>query len=176
MDPLVFDHQSSTNVVTANFFRKISQKTLTASFITLGIFCGLSTTAKAADCAATIESDDAYRYTPTHIDIPSNCSDFTVKLKHVGRLPKAAMGHNWVLVRSSDFDAVAKSGMLAGAGKDYIDPSDTRVIAHTGLIGSGDETSVTFAVNKLKVGQSYAFLCTFAGHSPIMQGTLSLKP
>lgn len=130
----------------------------------------------ASDCAAVIESDDALRFTPNHIDVPSTCADFTITLKHVGRLPKAAMGHNWVLVKSGDLEGVARTGMLAGASHDYIDPTDQRVIAHTGLIGSGGSTSVKFAVNKLQPGQKYAFLCTFAGHSPIMQGTVRLKP
>ena len=169
MNQFVFENKGDPYVA-AN---KLSRNLLVTGLCVLG---ALSTNVFAADCVATIESDDAYRYTPTHIDIPSSCSEFTVKLKHVGRLPKAAMGHNWVLVRSTDFDAVAKSGMLAGASNEYVDPSDTRVIAHTKLIGSGEETSVTFTVDKLKAGQSYAFLCTFAGHSPIMQGTLSLKP
>jgi len=34
---------------------------------------------------------------------------------------------------------------------------------------------VTFAVAQLKTGEPYVFLCTFAGHSPIMRGTLSVQ-
>ncbi|WP_311197042.1 azurin [Sheuella amnicola] len=151
------------------------KKWLFATGIVLAI-CGPTCNALAADCFATVESDDALRFTPSHIEVPASCQDFTIKLTHVGRLPKAAMGHNWVLVKSSDLEGVARTGMLAGAAHEYIDPTDRRVIAHSGLIGSGGSTSVTFAVNKLQVGQSYAFLCTFAGHSPIMQGTVSLKP
>ena len=53
--------------------------------------------------------------------------------------------------------------------------ADKRVIAHTKLIGTGETTSVTFAVAQLKAGEPYVFLCTFAGHSPIMRGTLSVQ-
>ena len=135
----------------------------------------LASVSSAAPCFATIETDDAMRFTPDHLDVPASCTDFTVKLTHVGRLPKAAMGHNWVLVKSSDLEGVARTGMLAGASKDYIDPTDQRVIAHTGLIGRTESTSITFPVKQLQAGQTYAFLCTFAGHSPLMQGTLRLN-
>lgn len=130
----------------------------------------------AATCTAVVEADDALRFTPANIDVPKSCTQFTVQLKHTGRLPKAAMGHNWVLVKQSDLNGVARTGMAAGEALNFIDPNDTRVIAHTAVIGSGEATSVTFPVNKLQQGVRYSFLCTFAGHSPIMQGTLTLAP
>ena len=128
----------------------------------------------AQPCSITLETDDAMRFSPSHIEVPKTCDKFTVQLKHIGRLPKLAMGHNWVLVKQSDLNGVARTGMNAGLALDYIDPTDTRVIAHTALIGAGESTTVSFAVNKLQPGVSYSFLCTFAGHSPIMQGTLKL--
>jgi azurin len=128
----------------------------------------------AAECRVTIEADDALRFNPPQIDVPKKCETFTVELKHTGRLPKLAMGHNWVLVKQSDLNGVARTAMAAGETLDYIDPSDTRVIAHTTLIGAGESASVTFPVRTLQAGVNYIFLCTFAGHSPIMQGTLKL--
>jgi len=128
----------------------------------------------AATCNVTIEADDAMRFTPDQIEVPTSCETFTVQLKHTGRLPKLAMGHNWVLVKQVDLNGVARTSMTAGQASDYIDPTDTRVIAHTALIGAGESTSITFPVNKLQAGVRYSFLCTFAGHSPIMQGTLKL--
>ena len=85
------------------------------------------------------------------------------------------MSHNWVLTKKSDLDGVARTGMLAGVDAHHIDQNDKRVLAHTKLIGSGETTAVTFAVAQLKVGEPYVFLCTFAGHSPIMRGTLSVQ-
>jgi azurin len=85
------------------------------------------------------------------------------------------MGHNWVLAKQSDMAGVARTGMLAGAAQDYIDPTDRRVIAHTKVIGGGQAASVSFAVAALQAEETYAFFCTFAGHSPVMQGTLVLK-
>lgn len=131
--------------------------------------------ASAQNCATTIESDDALRFTPDKIDIPLTCKTFMVTLKHTGRLPKLAMGHNWVLAKLSDLDGVARTGMLAGADHNYVDPKDTRVLAHTGVVGGGESTSVTFDMEKLLPGERYGFVCTFAGHSPVMRGVITLK-
>jgi azurin len=131
---------------------------------------------QAAECSTKLDADDAMRFTPTHIDVPKSCANFTVTLTHTGRLPKLAMGHNWVLVKPSDLEGVARTAMAAGAQQNYVDSADTRVIAATPVIGAGESTSTTFAVNTLKAGVSYAFFCSFAGHSPVMQGTLSLVP
>jgi azurin len=131
--------------------------------------------AVAQECATTIESDDALRYDPNNIEIPLACKTFTVTLKHTGRLPKLAMGHNWVLAKRSDLDGVARTGMLAGADKAYVDPKDSRVLAHTGVIGGGESSSVTFDTAILVRGERYGFVCTFAGHSPVMRGEIVLK-
>lgn len=130
--------------------------------------------ARAADCAITLQTDDALRFVPSHIVVPSLCKDFTVTLTHTGHLPPLAMSHNWVLTKKSDLDGVARTGMVAGAGAHHIDQTDKRVIAHTKLIGTGETSSVSFAASTLTKGETYVFLCTFAGHSPIMRGTLVL--
>ena len=140
------------------------------------ILCLSGTLALAQEgCATTIQSDDALRFTPDKIEIPMSCKTFTVTLKHTGRLPKLAMGHNWVLAKLSDLDGVSRTGMLAGAETSYVDPKDARVLAHTGVVGGGESSSVTFDVSTLVPGERYGFVCTFAGHSPVMRGTIVLK-
>lgn len=143
----------------------------TSAFL-LGMTAGV---ARALDCSITLQTDDALRFVPSHITVPASCKDFTVKLTHTGHLPPLAMSHNWVLTKKSNLDGVARTGMLAGADAHHVDQNDTRVIAHTKLIGTGETTTVTFAVAQLNAGEPYVFLCTFAGHSPIMRGTLSVQ-
>ena len=140
--------------------------------VALGTVCAA---ASALECGITLQTDDALRFIPSHITVPASCKDFTVTLTHKGHLPPLAMSHNWVLTKKSDLDGVARTGMLAGADAHHVDQNDKRVIAHTKLIGMGETTAVTFAVAQLKVGEPYVFLCTFAGHSPIMRGTLSVQ-
>ncbi len=128
----------------------------------------------AADCAVEIEGNDAMQFNKPTISVPASCKEFTVKLKHVGKLPKTAMGHNWVLTKTADVQPVANDGIPAGAAKNYVKDGDARVIAHTKLIGGGESDSVKFAVSKLKAGDSYTYFCSFPGHSAIMKGTLTL--
>ncbi len=128
----------------------------------------------AAGCDIALEANDAMQFNKSSIAVPASCKQFTVNLKHTGKLPKAAMGHNWVLSKAADLQAAATDGISAGADKDYLKAGDSRLIAHTKVIGGGESTSVTFDVAKLKSGESYAWFCSFPGHSAIMKGTLAL--
>ncbi len=128
----------------------------------------------APNCSVEVESNDAMQFNAKAISVPAACKDFTVKLKHVGKMPKSAMGHNLVIAKTADMQGIANDGIPAGADKDYVKPADARVIAHTKLIGGGEAASVTFAVNKLKAGDDYTFFCSFPGHSGIMKGALTL--
>lgn len=128
----------------------------------------------AADCAATVEANDAMQFNQKSIEVPKTCKQFTVTLKHTGKLPKTAMGHNWVLAAAADETAINADGAKAGAASDYLKPGDARVLAHTKLIGGGESATATVPVAKLKAGEAYAFFCSFPGHAALMKGTLTL--
>lgn len=130
--------------------------------------------ALAADCETTIEANDAMQFSTKEMTVDKSCTKYTVHLKHTGKLPKAAMGHNWVLTKAGDKQAVATDGMTAGLDKDYVKPDDARVIAHTKIVGGGESDSVTFDTSKLTAGENYTFFCSFPGHWAIMTGTLKL--
>lgn len=128
----------------------------------------------AADCAVEIHGDDAMKFDKAGISVPKACKEFTVTLKHVGKLPKTAMGHNWVLSRTADLQGVAADGIAAGLSNEYVKPGDARVIAFTKVVGPGESATVKFPAGKLKAGESYTYYCTFPGHSSIMKGSLKL--
>lgn len=130
--------------------------------------------ALAATCDVDIEANDAMQFNKSSIAVPASCKQFTVKLKHVGKLPKTAMGHNWVLSKAADMQSVAADGIAAGVDKAYVKPGDARVITHTRIIGGGEADAVSFDVAKLKAGEAYAWFCSFPGHSSLMKGTLAL--
>jgi azurin len=134
----------------------------------------LSTPLMAAECSTTVEASDAMQFNTKTITVPKTCKSFKVILKHTGKLPVTAMGHNWVLSQSSDEAGVVADGMKAGATNSYEKPGDTRIIAHTKLIGGGETDTTTINVAKLKAGEKYAFFCTFPGHAALMKGSLSL--
>ena len=128
----------------------------------------------AEGCATEITSDDAMKYDPTTIDVKSSCKQFKITLKHVGKMPKAAMGHNVVVTSAADKEGVLKDGAEAGLDKDYVKPDDARVIAHTKLIGGGEEDSVVLDVSKLAKDGTYEYFCSFPGHSAQMNGKINL--
>ncbi len=146
------------------------------SLMTLALLAagGIAAPAMAADCAITVEGNDQMQFNVKSIEVPKSCKNYTVTLKHVGKMPKSSMGHNFVLSTTADATAVAADGMKAGAGADYVKAGDTRVIAHTKVVGGGESTSVSIDVSKLKAGGDYTYFCSFPGHSFIMKGTLKL--
>lgn len=129
----------------------------------------------AAECKATVDSNDMMQFTSKSIEVDKSCKTFTVELKHIGTLPKNVMGHNLVVSKASDVQGVATDGMGAGIDKDYLKEGDARIIAHTKVIGGGETTSLTFDATKLDAAEKYKFFCSFPGHVAMMQGDLILK-
>jgi azurin len=128
--------------------------------------------AHAADaCKLEISGNDLLQYDKPELSAPASCKEITVTLHHSGKLPKEAMGHNWVLVNAADLAVVATAGLGAGLANEFVVPGDTHVLAHTKIIGGGETTSVTFATSILKKGGAYQYLCTFPGHNALMHGT-----
>lgn len=141
------------------------------SFLPL-LFLAAAPAYAAKTCEFTIDGNDAMQYSTKEIAVGKDCTEVKVTLKHVGKLPKSAMGHNWVLTTDKDAQAVQTAAMQAGPGKDYLPAGDKRIVAHTKLVGGGESDSVTFKVADLKKGESYKYFCTFPGHSALMSGVL----
>ena len=130
--------------------------------------------AMAEQCAVTVESNDAMQYNMGNIDISKKCKEFVITLKHVGKLPKAAMGHNLVVTKAADMAGVGSDGMMAGVPNDYVKVKDTRLIAQTKLIGGGESSMAKITVSSLSDKENYVFFCTFPGHSSAMKGTVKV--
>ncbi|AZC16009.1 MULTISPECIES: azurin [Pseudomonas] len=145
-------------------------KLVAASLLTLA-----SSQLMAAECKIDVDSTDQMSFSTKEITIDKSCKTFTVNLGHSGSLPKNVMGHNWVLSKTADMAGIAADGMAAGIDKNYLKEGDTRVIAHTKIIGAGEKDSVTFDVSKLTAGESYQFFCSFPGHNSMMKGAVILK-
>jgi azurin len=126
--------------------------------------------AHADPCKLEISGNDQMQYDKHELWVSDSCKEVTLTLHHTGKLPKEAMGHNWVLVNAADLAAVTNAGMGAGLANNYVAPGDKRVLAHTKTIGGGETTSVTFSTSGLKKGGDYKYLCTFPGHNALMNG------
>lgn len=146
----------------------------TGRIAALLLLAGVAGPALAAQCNVEIEGNDAMQFNKKSIEVPQSCKKFTVTLKHTGKLPKASMGHNWVVTKTADMQGAVNDGIAAGLDKNYVKPADNRVIAFTKVIGGGESDSISFDAGKLKPDGDYTFFCSFPGHSTIMKGKLAV--
>lgn len=117
-----------------------------------------------------IESNDMMKYNLSEIRVKAG-QKVKLTLKHVGKLAKASMGHNWVLLQSgTDMQAFAQEAGQA-RDNDYI-ANESSIIAHTELIGGGESTTIEFEAPSSGV---YDFLCSFPGHYAIMKGSFIVE-
>ena len=145
-----------------------------AAMALVGATVAFPAAANAADkvCKLAITGTDLMQYDKKELDVAGDCTSVELTLTHGGKLPKEAMGHNWVLVNAPDLNAVANAGMAAGVANNYITPGDKKVLASTKIVGGGETATVTFPTSLLKKGGSYMYLCTFPGHNSAMRGVL----
>lgn len=156
---------------------------LSALAAALGMSTGLGSVALAATCEFTIGGDDQMRFVkpdaPTELyktmEADASCKEVKVTIKNIGKLPKQAMGHNWILT-STPWAEVAPEAAKAGLAADYVPKTDKRVVAYTKLVGPGESDTVTFKTDKLEKGKAYDYLCGFPAHANAgMVGKFTLK-
>jgi azurin len=98
----------------------------------------------------------------------------TVRLTTIGKIPKFAMAHNFVLLtKGSDPKAFADKAIGAKA-TEYI-PAELKkqIIAQTGMAGPGETVEVTFKAPT--AAGKYDYLCSFPGHFAAgMKGVLTV--
>ncbi len=132
----------------------------------------LSGAAYGKTCDVAVDGSDSMSYNTKAI-ATKGCKEVKLTLKHTGKLPKAAMGHNLVITAEADMKKTIEAATKAGPAKDYAPGADGVIVA-TKLLGGGESDTVTFATSKLKKGTKYKFFCTFPGHSALMVGDVTL--
>ena len=124
-------------------------------------------------CEQIVSADDKMQYDTKELKIDSSCTTFKLTLKHAGKLPVKAMGHNIVFAEDTKVDAVITAGIKAGAAKGYI-PDTPDVLAATKLLGGGESDTIEIEVAKF-TGKSVSFFCLFPGHSSLMRGKVTVQ-
>ena len=114
-----------------------------------------------------VEANDMMQFNLKEIKVAAG-STVALTLKHVGKIAKAAMGHNLVILTAgADVNGFATAAMSA-KDEDYLPKSKAAsVVAATKLIGGGESDTIVF---KAPAAGSYDFLCSFPGHYAIMKG------
>lgn len=116
----------------------------------------------------TVEGNDQMKFDTELIRVKAG-EPVEITLKNVGELPKEAMGHNFVIL-APGVDLATFGGEAAGAAdNEYIPKSSlSSIVAHTKLLGPGEEDKITVT---LEAGV-YDYLCSFPGHWGLMKGQI----
>ncbi|MCV9927006.1 azurin [Flavobacterium sp. LS1R49] len=137
-----------------------------------GTTTGTEGQAEAVSNVLVIEGNDQMQFSTKELKAIAG-KPITLTLKHVGKIPKEAMGHNLVILQEGTDEAAFAAKAIAAKDTDYIPASEkTSIIAHTKLIGGGEEDTIEFTIDKKG---TYNFLCTFPGHVAMMKGVLIVE-
>lgn len=123
-------------------------------------------------CKLNIAGNDAMQFDKKELRVAAGCVTVQLIIKHSGRLPISAMGHNVVITKTADAMPVNNAGMTAGIKNNHVPPDDKRVIAFTAQVGAGQSATVSFARSLLQKGGDYTYFCSFPGHIGLMRGKL----
>lgn len=96
----------------------------------------------------------------------------TVTLKHIGKMDKNVMGHNFVLLTQGADLVDFATKAATSKDNDYIPEGTTDIIAHTKIIGGGETDVIEFDA---PAAGTYEFLCSFPGHYGMMKGVFIVE-
>lgn len=121
-----------------------------------------------------ITANDTMQFNVKAFEVAAG-EEVTLTLKNVGQLPKAAMGHNLIILKPGSNVIGFGTAAVPAVANDYV-PQDAAnqalILAQTKLLGPGEEDTITFILPEAGV---YPFLCSFPGHFALMQGTITAK-
>lgn len=140
---------------------------LTASCLTLPAF--------AEEKKIELTGSDQLQYSTKTLEVAAG-DTVVLNLKHIGALPKVAMGHNFVLLKADTKIPEFAMAAAKSAATDYIpadEESKKAILAHSKLLGGGESDTVTFTA-PAEAG-AYPYICSFPGHYGVMQGVLTVK-
>ena len=122
-----------------------------------------------------ISGNDAMQFDAKSFDAQTG-ERIRLTFKNVGSMPKIAMGHNLVVLKLN-VDAISFGQKVLASGGSASNPLPKSllgdVIAHTDLLGPGEQETVEFNVPN-KAGE-YEYVCTFPGHFAMMRGRMVVK-
>ncbi len=127
-----------------------------------------------ADFEITINGNDQMQFDKKSFEVEAGKS-VKLTLKHSGKLPKVAMGHNLVILKKGTNLTTWATKAMSAQANDYIPtdkPSQEQIFAKTKLLGGGESDTITFTAPD---AGDYEFLCSFPGHFGVMKGKMTVK-
>ncbi len=116
----------------------------------------------------TVEGNDNMKFDTELIRVKAG-EPLEITLKNVGSLPKESMGHNFVILKPGVDVATFGGEAAAAADNEYIPKSSlSSVVAHTKLLGPGEQDKISVTLEK----GVYEYICSFPGHFGMMKGKI----
>jgi azurin len=130
--------------------------------------------AQASGNAFEFTANDTMKFNLTRIETTAG-QEVKVSLTNMGNMPKAAMGHNWILLKKGSDPKAFSDAAVNAAATDYIPANlSDQIIAHTKLLGPKQSDEISFKA-PTEPGE-YPFLCSFPAHFQSgMSGVLVVK-
>src|SRR5690606_1875890 len=116
----------------------------------------------------TVEGNDQMKFNIELIRVKAG-EPVEITFKNVGTMPKESMGHNLVILKPGVDLATFGGEASSAADNEYIPKSSlTSIVAHTKLLGPGEEDKITVTLEK----GVYDYICSFPGHFGVMKGKI----
>lgn len=128
-----------------------------------------TTASPAFDGSVTIEGNDLMKFNLAEFTVVSG-TEVKLTLNNAGKMPKQAMGHNLVILKSeADVQPFAAASPAAIATEYIPEEHKDKMIAHTKLLGPGESDTITFTA---PAPGKYPYICSFPGHFALMRGNM----
>ena len=158
----------------------ISKKNSIHSFGLLAItavlfFCGSIYSAEkkvSFDVLVQISGNDMMRYSKNKFTVGAG-QKVKLEFKNIGKLPKAAMGHNIIILKKGiDVIGFCNEALKFPNEVYFPETKKDEVIACTKLLGPGESDIVYFVAPSKG---DYDFVCSFPGHFTLMKGKMTVE-
>ena len=105
------------------------------TFFTMVCASMLATNVFASNCEIKIEGSDMMKYDVAEITLDTSCEQTKISLKHAGKLPINAMGHNVVIVEEKNLSKITQQiNFSLGVEKGYL-PESEDIIFISAMVG-----------------------------------------
>ncbi|MEC8651475.1 MAG: plastocyanin/azurin family copper-binding protein [Planctomycetota bacterium] len=142
-----------------------------SSLLALGLLVGCGPS-EPVEMTVEVTGNDQMKFSVERIEVDAPAK-VTIAFRNVGKMPKVAMGHNFVLLKQGvnalEFASECVSGGAVAENEFLPESLRDRALGWTKVLGPGEEDS--FVAELLEPG-SYPFVCTFPGHFAQMKGVL----
>lgn len=127
----------------------------------------------AGDKDVAITAVDAMKYDTTAIEAEAG-QTINITLTNAGKMPKAAMAHNLVILKPDTDVMKFVAAAARQAANNYMPIAEAdSILVSTKLLGPGESDTIHFTPTDSGV---YPFVCTFPAHAMIgMRGTITVK-